>query len=256
MAGGLYAIGKSKARTVCMKAKPAIPGPVGQATSYRVVLKTAEGWLGVDHPFDLAQFMDSAGEGDGGPEFGKPTEEAEPAGLEGGAEFIEEQPPEELREDTDGQEEPRAAGEPLPPVERGTAAGHDTMNVGMMVQVLAPGMQNGNEADLGTEMPGLGRDPAQGLGRRAQQDGIDYGLVLERHLGHRRRHGEDDMEIGYRQQFGLALRQPFGTGIALALGAVPVAAGNGRCPLPVLWANSVMESRPRGEGSIWRAARV
>ena len=39
------------------------------------------------------------------------------------------------------------------------------------------------------------------------------------------RHGEHDVEIRHRQQFGLARLQPFGARQALALRAMPVAAG-------------------------------
>ena len=95
----------------------------------------------------------------------------------------------------------------------------------MMVQVLTPGMEHGDEADLGTEMLGIGRDPAQRLGRGPEQDGVDRLLVLECDLGHRCRQREHDVEVGYRQQFGLPGGEPFGAGLALALRAVPVAAG-------------------------------
>ena len=48
---------------------------------------------------------------------------------------------------------------------------------------------------------------------------------MERDLGDRRRYGEDDVEVRHRQQIGLAVRQPIGTSQALALWAMPVAAG-------------------------------
>ena len=87
-------------------------------------------------------------------------------------------------------------------------------------------MEDGDDADLGAEMLGIGGDRAQRLGGGAEQDAVDDGLVLEGDLGDRRRHGEDDVEVGHRQQIGLArrashsrARQP------LALRTVPVAAG-------------------------------
>ena len=48
----------------------------------------------------------------------------------------------------------------------------------MVQQVLAPGVEHGEEADLGAQVPGIGRDRAQGLGRRAEQDAVDDLLVL------------------------------------------------------------------------------
>lgn len=52
-----------------------------------------------------------------------------------------------------------------------------------------------------------------------KQNGVDHRLVVK---GDRRdlcRYGEDDVEVGYRQQLGLPLGQPFGPGQPLALRA-------------------------------------
>ena len=119
------------------------------------------------------------------------------------------------------------------------------MQMRVVVQRLAPGVQYGDRADLGAEVAWVGGDVAQRLGRCAEQDGIDDAFVLERDLRRRRRQGEDDVEVGHRQQFGLTGFEPFGACQALALRAVPVAAGNGGFPLPALWANSVMGSQRR-----------
>ena len=62
-------------------------------------------------------------------------------------------------------------------------------------QSLSPGVQHGEEADLCAEMIGIGGDGAQRLGRRAEQDVVDHGLVLERDVGDLGRHGEHDVEI-------------------------------------------------------------
>jgi hypothetical protein len=54
----------------------------------------------------------------------------------------------------------------------------------MMMQVLAPGVEHSDEADLGAQMLRIGGDGAQGLGHRPEQDGVDRLLVLEGDLGH------------------------------------------------------------------------
>ncbi len=71
------------------------------------------------------------------------------------------------------------------------------MNVGMVLQGLAPGVENRGNAELGAEMLWIGGDGGERLGCRAHQDGIDDGLVLEGDLGGCRRQGEDDMEVGH-----------------------------------------------------------
>ncbi len=90
---------------------------------------------------------------------------------------------------------------------------------------LAPGVKDCNEADLGAQMLWVGRDHAQRLGGCLEQNGVDDGLVLESDRRDRRGQGEDDMEIGHRQELGLAGGKPFRPRLPLALRAMPVAAG-------------------------------
>ena len=47
-----------------------------------------------------------------------------------------------------------------------------------MVEVLAPGVQDGQEADLGPEVLGIGGDLLQGLGGGAEQEAVDLSRVL------------------------------------------------------------------------------
>ena len=61
------------------------------------------------------------------------------------------------------------------------------MDVRMMLQGLTPGVENHGHAELGAEMPGIGRDGGDRLGGRAEQDRIDGGLVLKGDLADRRR---------------------------------------------------------------------
>ena len=95
----------------------------------------------------------------------------------------------------------------------------------MVMKVLTPGVEHGDDADLRAQMPGVCCDGAQCLGGCLEQDVVDLGLVLERNLGDRRRHGEDDMEILDRQQFALTRGEPLRPGRPLALWTMPVAAG-------------------------------
>ena len=94
------------------------------------------------------------------------------------------------------------------------------MDVGMMGQRLSPGMQNGDQGDPGAEAFG-GKD-GERLRRGAHQQAIDGPLVLKGDLGRRRRQGEDDVEIGNRQQLGLASGENFAR-------AAPGILDNGGC---------------------------
>src|SRR5215472_6633464 len=98
------------------------------------------------------------------------------------------------------------------------------MGVRMVGERRSPGVEHGGEPDACAEMLGIGRDRDQGLGSDFQQQVIDDRLILIGDVGDWSRQGEHDMEIGHRQEFGLAVGQPFLGSGGLALWAVPVAA--------------------------------
>jgi len=62
-----------------------------------------------------------------------------------------------------------ARSDPAGAVKRGPAAGNDAMDVRMMLQGLAPCVENHGHTELGAEMPGIGRDGGECLSRRAEQ---------------------------------------------------------------------------------------
>src|ERR1700674_2192018 len=62
------------------------------------------------------------------------------------------------------QKEARAAADPAGPVDRWPATRHEAVEMGMMMQVLSPGVQDGDQPNRGAEMPGIGGDDAQRLG--------------------------------------------------------------------------------------------
>ena len=107
-------------------------------------------------------------------------EEVQLAGGERLLQVVQEQAPEHPRQHPDRQEEPRPAGDPALPVRRDAAARNEKMNVRVVQQVLPPGVQHAEEADLRAQMLRIGGDGAQRLRRRPEQDVVDHGLVLER----------------------------------------------------------------------------
>jgi hypothetical protein len=71
---------------------------------------------------------------------------------------------------------------------------HDAVDMRVVLRGLAPGVENHGHAELGAEMPGISRDGGKCLGRRAEQDRVNGGFVLERDLAERCRQCEDDMK--------------------------------------------------------------
>jgi hypothetical protein len=181
--------------------------------------------LGVNHPTNGAQRPQAGGEHGWRRQAGQIAEEPELAGIERRLEAGQKESAVETRQHLYRQKEARAAADPAGPVDRWPATRHDAVDMGMMMQVLSPGVQDGHQPDLGAQMPGIGGDDAQRIGGGREQDAVDDGLIVESDLGDRRRHSEDDMEVRYRQQLGLSVGQPLSTRQPLALRAVPVAAG-------------------------------
>src|ERR1700730_13681057 len=153
------------------------------------------------------------------------AKEPELARIERRLEAGQEKPAVERRQHLYWQKEAGAAADPAAPVRRWPATRHDAVDMGMMMQVLSPGVQDGHQPDLGAEMPGIGSDDAQRLGGGREQDAIDDGLTVEWDLGDRGRHSEDDVQVRHRQQLGSSVGQPLSTRQPLALRAMPVAAG-------------------------------
>ena len=73
----------------------------------------------------------------------------------------------------------------------------------------APCVEHGGDADAGAEMPGIGGDGEQRLGRGLEQQVVDHRLVVPGDPGDRGRQGEDEVEVADLEQFGLAVGQPF-----------------------------------------------
>lgn len=77
------------------------------------------------------------------------------------------------------------------------------MQVRVQMQVLAPGMQHGEEADGCVQQSRVGRGWEQSLRRGAEQDGVNRFLVLKRQPADLIGQSEHDVEIGDRKKLGL-----------------------------------------------------
>ena len=99
------------------------------------------------------------------------------------------------------------------------------MDVGVVGQRRAPGVEYGGEADARAQMLRVGGDRGQRLRGAPEQEVVDGGLVLERDRADRGRQGEDDVIAGNRQKLRLAFGQPLSRRRGLALRAVPIPAG-------------------------------
>src|SRR5439155_21373467 len=104
--------------------------------------------------------------------------------------------PKAPREDADGQEEVRPTRDPLGPVGCQASRGQDTMQMGMMVQLLTPGVQHGEAADLGPEMLRVSSDILERLADGTKEQAIEVARVLVRQRPQGLRQCKDHWAVG------------------------------------------------------------
>jgi len=84
-------------------------------------------------------------------------------------------------------------------------------------------MEDGKEADVGSQVARISGYLLQGLGTGAEQEVIENLLVLQRQWGELVRESEDNMDIGHRQKFTLTSHDPVVASATLTLGAMAIA---------------------------------
>jgi hypothetical protein len=82
------------------------------------------------------------------------------------------------------------------------------MDMRVMGECRAPGVQDGGEADARAEVLWIGGDGDERLGGGLEQDVVDHGLVLVGDVGDQRRQCEDHMVGRNGQQLGFAIGEP------------------------------------------------
>jgi hypothetical protein len=107
------------------------------------------------------------------------------------------------------------------------------MQMGMMEQSLPPGVEYGEEADLGAQMLGIGSDGGQGLGSGSEQNAVDEIFVLVSDGSDLFGNREDDMKIVRLKDFGCSVLNPLRARERLTFWAMTVAAAVVTGPLVI-----------------------
>jgi hypothetical protein len=144
--------------------------------------------------------------------------------LPGSVKLGEELSAEEPTEETNREKEAVSTAEPALFVRTQASTGNDTMDMGMVVEVLAPGVQDRKTGDLCAEKFGVSAEGEQGLGNGAKENPVHGAAVAEREGRELLREGEHHVEVLDREEFLLALLEPEGSSRGLTLGAMPIAA--------------------------------
>src|SRR5579863_44534 len=126
------------------------------------LLRAAERLLRIDHPCGFLNRFEIAEEGGFVFERFDFTEELKLILPVCGLESFEKEPAEQTRKHLYGKKETGAARDPFE-IGADAAARNDEMDVGMMQQILTPGVKNPEETDLGSEVLRIARDGEQGF---------------------------------------------------------------------------------------------
>src|SRR5271157_4662624 len=122
------------------------------------ILGATEGWFALDHPVLSKQWSEPGGEGLGLSDRCQIAREVELLLLKGGLEAGDELSTKHATQHRAGKKEARVRWNPVGVIQRQPAGRDDTVNMGMKLQLLVPGMQHTEEADLGTETSGIAGD--------------------------------------------------------------------------------------------------
>ena len=96
------------------------------------------------------------------------------------------------------------------------------MQMRMMPQGLAPGVQYGQEANVCPQMTPVRGDGQQCFGHGAEEHAINQARILKRQCGQFLRQGENDVAIRDRQKLGRPCLQSLVSRCGLALRAMPI----------------------------------
>src|SRR6266511_141877 len=189
------------------------------------VVGPGEGRLAVDDPGRPAEFGEPGGEGRRLGEGRQGAREMQLTPLEGSPQTGQIAAPEELGHRPDGEEEAGAGGQPARAAWRQRATGHDTVDVNMLREVLAPCVEDRGHAHGTPEVPRIAPEPLQRRGSAVKEQAIEEPRVTLRQriegVGQR----EHNVEVGDGQDLAAAGGEPALGGYALTLRAVAVPTG-------------------------------
>jgi hypothetical protein len=99
------------------------------------------------------------------------------------------------------------------------------VQVWVMLELAAPGMQDRHATDLGAEMLGVAGDIDKALRDAAKEQAIEGSRIVQDERAEVLGQGKNGVLVGRLQYFALSLREPSRTSDALAFWAVSVATG-------------------------------
>src|SRR5439155_24864841 len=158
--------------------------------------------FGVHDPVMLAQIPEPGGEGRRISERGARAGEAELAGGEGAVKRLQVFAAEDPGEGADGEQKARRGVDPARAVLGERAAGDDTVQMQVLGEILAPGVEDRRAADVTAEMAWIAGEGGERGGDGAEEQRVDHAGIALRERVQGVRQGEDDVEVLPGEQLG------------------------------------------------------
>ncbi|HEY4355591.1 MAG TPA: hypothetical protein VGN16_07590, partial [Acidobacteriaceae bacterium] len=189
------------------------------------MFRSAEWWLRINYPVLTEQGSKKGVKRFSSREHFHATGKRQLSGMESALQAGDEPSAENSAQHFYRQEESVARVNPVLMIGSETAGRNYAMNMRMDLQILSPGVQDAEEADLCAQVLRVGCDVKECCSADAKEEIIDDLLVLQSQPGKFVRNGEDYMHVFYGQQFFVAIGQPLIAGIGLALRTMSRPAG-------------------------------
>src|SRR5271163_3579994 len=96
---------------------------------------------------------------------------------------------------SDGQKETWRGIDPSGAIESQAAGGNEVVDMGMMLEVLSPGMEHAEESYVGSQVLGIASQFEHRRGTGSVEQVVEQPLVLQDQSGEFMRQSEDDVEV-------------------------------------------------------------
>ncbi len=189
------------------------------------LLGAGEGLLRLHDPVDGPQPPEETGEGLAMGEIGGATSEGQLAGVERTPQASQILRTKDHRQRPDRKQEGGSPRDPPRAVSGQGAPRDETMEMEVLREGLAPGVEHRGDADRAAQMPRVAPEGEQRVGGRAEEQRVEHARIALRAGVEGVGHGEDHVKVRDRQEVGFARGEPPFLGERLTLRTMAIAAG-------------------------------
>jgi len=196
-----------------------------RVTVVKYLLGAGEGPLRIHDPVDGPQLTEEPGEGLAIGEIGGASREGPMAGVERTLQASQILRAKDHRQRPDRKQEGGSPRDPPRAVSGQGAPRDETMEMEVLREGLAPGVENRGDPDRAAQVPRVAPEGEQRVGCGTEEQRVEHARIALREGVEGVGYGEDHVKVRDRQEVGLARDEPPFLGERLALWTMAIAAG-------------------------------